>query len=67
MLDAQLQAALANPSGGAEIADIDRAMTDEAPAVVLFNPRYIDFVSTRIGNFGYHEQFRWLIGQSWIR
>jgi len=66
-LDARLRAALADPGGGAEIAAIDRAITDEAPAVVLFNPRYIDFVSARVGNFGYHEQFRWLIDQSWIR
>jgi len=34
---------------------------------VLFNLRYIDFVSARVGNFTYHNQFRWLIGQSWVR
>ncbi len=65
-LDARLQAALAH-GDQAELAAIDRAVTDQAPAVVLFNPRYIDLVSARVGNIGYHEQFRWLIGQSWIR
>ncbi len=66
-LDARLRAALAAPDGAAELAAIDRAVTDQAPAVVLFNPRYIDFVSARIGHFGYHEQFRWLVSQSWVR
>ena len=49
------------------LAVIDRALTDAAPAVVLFHPRDPDFVSARVGNFHYHEQFRWLIGQSWLK
>ena len=65
-LDVRLEAAL-ETSDASELAAIDRAVTDQAPTVVLFNPRYIDFVSARIGNFGYHEQFRWLISQSWVR
>jgi len=65
-LDARLRAALAD-TDRTELAAIDRAITDQAPAVVLFNPRYIDFVSARVGNVGYHEQFRWLIDQSWVR
>ena len=66
-LDARLQAALADPEGGAELAAIDRIVTDQAPAVVLFNPSYIDVVSARVGHVGYHEQFRWLVGQSWVQ
>ncbi len=65
-LDSRLRAALAD-ADRSELAAIDRAITDQAPAVVLFNPRYIDFVSARVGNVGYHEQFRWLIDQSWVR
>ncbi len=65
-LDARLRAALAH-GDQAELAAIDRAMTDQAPAVVLFNPLYIDMVSARVGNVGYHEQFRWLIDQSWVK
>ncbi len=65
-LDARLQAALAR-GDQAELAALDRAVTDQAPAVVLFNPRYIDLVSARVGNVGYHEQFRWLIAQSWVK
>jgi peptide/nickel transport system substrate-binding protein len=65
-LDARLQAAMAH-GDQAELAGVDRAVTDQAPAVVLFNPRYIDFMSARVGNIGYHEQFRWLVGQSWVQ
>ncbi len=65
-LDARLQAALAH-GDQAGLATVDRAMTDQAPAVILFNPRYIDFVAARVGNVGYHEQFRWLIAQSWVQ
>ena len=65
-LDAELQAALA-AGDEAGLAAVDRAITDQAPAVVLFNPRYIDLVSARVGGFGYHEAFRWLIHQSWVR
>ena len=48
-------------------AAVDRAITDQAPAVVLFSPRYIDFISARVGNYGYHEVFRWLIHRSWVQ
>jgi len=65
-LDARLRAALTR-GDQAELAAVDRAVTDQAPAVVLFNPRYIDLMAARVGNIGYHEQFRWLIGQSWVR
>ena len=49
------------------LATLDRTVTDAAPAVVLFSPRYIDVVSSRVGGYAYHEQFRWLIGQAWIK
>ena len=65
-LDARLQVALAH-GDGAGLAAVDRAMTDQAPAVILFNPRYVDLVAARVGNVGYHEQFRWLIAQSWVQ
>ncbi len=71
-IDAGLQEALdqrtRDPDGAAmRLAALDRAVTDAAPAVMLFNPRYIDVVSARIGGYQYHDQFRWLIGQSWVQ
>jgi len=41
-------------------------MTDAAPAIVLFTPRSVDIVARRVGNFAFHEQIRWMIGQAWI-
>ena len=66
-MDAALATALADPAGAPQVAALDRALTDQAPAAVLFNPRYIDFVSARVGGYAYHNQFRWLIGQAWVR
>jgi len=62
-LDAEMQAA-GNP---ADWARIDRAITDAAPVAVLFNPRYIDVTSIRLGHFIYHDQFHWLPSQAWVR
>jgi peptide/nickel transport system substrate-binding protein len=65
-LDAQVgRALLAGDMAG--IAAVDRAITDQAPAVVLFSPRYIDVVSARLGGYGYHEVFRWLVHRSWVQ
>ena len=49
------------------VAAMDRAITDAAPAVVLFAPRYIDVVSRRVDHFVYHESFRWLFQLARIR
>lgn len=46
---------------------IDRSVTDIAAFAVLFNPRYIDVTSSRVGNFFYHEQYHWLLAQSWLQ
>ena len=48
----------------AALAASDRALTDAAPAIPLFNPRYIDLVSRRVQDYAYHEVFHWLIDQS---
>jgi peptide/nickel transport system substrate-binding protein len=46
---------------------IDRMVTDQAPMVTLFNPKHIDFVSKRVGNFTFSKQFYWLVDQSWVK
>lgn len=48
-------------------AEIDRRMTDAAPLAVLFNPKHIDFVSERLGNFIFNAQFYWMVSQSWVK
>ena len=47
--------------------EIDKAMTDEAPMAVLFNPKRVDFVSKRLGNFIFNAQFYWMVSQSWVK
>ncbi len=65
-LDARVMEGIARGDWG-EVAAVDRAVTDLAPAVVLFAPRYIDVVSRRVGGYAYHEVFRWLIDRASVR
>lgn len=48
-------------------AEIDRQVTDKAPAVGLFTPKRLDFVSKRVGNFKFNPQFNWMVTQSWVQ
>jgi peptide/nickel transport system substrate-binding protein len=65
-LDARMEA-VADSGDPAGWAAIDREVTERAAFAVLFNPRYIDFVSKRVAGFFYHEQYHWLLAQSWVR
>ena len=71
-IDARMQQALAlsitDAAGADKIwSEVDRTITDAAPAAVLFVPRQIDFVSRRVGNFNFSPQDNWIITQSWVR
>lgn len=71
-LDAQIAEALAagvtNPaSANAKWAAIDKRVTDLAAAVVLFNPKRINFMSRRIKNIVISGQFQWLFAQAWVQ
>ena len=48
-------------------AKIDRQVTDQAPMATLFNPKHIDFVSKRVGNFTFSKEFYWLVAKSWVQ
>ena len=48
-------------------AQIDRMVTDQAPMVTLFNPKHVDFVSKRVGNFTFSKEFYWLVAKSWVQ
>jgi peptide/nickel transport system substrate-binding protein len=48
-------------------AEIDKAVTDKAPAAALFTPKHVDFVSKRLGNFQFNSQFYWMVTQSWVQ
>ena len=48
-------------------AKIDRMVTDAAPMATLFNPKHLDFVSKRVGNYVFSKQFYWLVDQAWVQ
>ncbi|CAN5193138.1 ABC transporter substrate-binding protein [soil metagenome] len=50
-----------------EWAEIDKAVTDMAPAAAMFTPKHVDFVSKRLGNFQFNAQYYWMITQSWVQ
>jgi peptide/nickel transport system substrate-binding protein len=54
-------------AANAEWAKIDRMVTNQAPMATLFNPKHIDVVSKRVGNFIFSKQFYWLVSQSWVQ
>ena len=71
-IDARMKAALAlgarnEQAANVEWAKIDRAVTDASPMATLFNPKHVDFVSKRVGNFTFSKQFYWLVSQSWVK
>ena len=46
---------------------VDHEMTDQAPWVDLFNPKQIDFLSKRVGNYQWNPQWYILIDQLWVK
>ncbi len=48
-------------------AQIDTALTDQAPWVPLYNPRTITATSARVGNYQYHPLSTLLLDQLWVR
>jgi peptide/nickel transport system substrate-binding protein len=48
-------------------AQIDHAVTDQAPWVDLFNPKQIDFLSSRVHGYQWNPQWYILIDQQWLK
>jgi peptide/nickel transport system substrate-binding protein len=46
---------------------IDHEIVDQAPIAALFNPKLIDFVSKRVGNYQFSKQFYMLVDQLWVQ
>jgi peptide/nickel transport system substrate-binding protein len=63
-----LKLAVTDPAAADKLwAHIDRAVMAKAPAVPLFTPKRVDFVSKRIGNYLFNAQFYWVVTQSWVQ
>ena len=68
MIDRATQLQLDDPAAaGALWAKIDRAIVDQAPYVWLMNPIAVEFVSERVGNYQYSQQWGSLLDQLWVR
>ena len=58
MIDRATQLQLDDPAAaGALWAKIDRAIVDQAPYVWLINPIAVEFVSERVGNYQFSQQW----------
>ena len=71
-IDAKMKHALATgvtdpAAANREWAAIDKLVTDQAPAAVLFTPKHLDFVSKRVRHFVFNPQYYWLHTASWIQ
>jgi peptide/nickel transport system substrate-binding protein len=57
-----------NPSGANNIwAQVDHAVTDQAPWVDMYNPKQIDFLSKRVHGYQWNPQWYILIDQQWLK
>ncbi len=60
---------LVNPTGANALwGQIDQQMMSKyAPWVPLFNPKQIDFISSRVGNYQFSRQFYMYVDQLWVK
>ncbi len=71
-IDAQMQQALATAVTDKAASDkmwanIDHEITDQAAVASLFTPKNVDFVSKRLGNYTYSDQFRMVFSKVWVQ
>ncbi len=57
-----------NPTAANAIwAQVDHAVTDQAPWVDMYNPKQIDFLSKRVHGYQWNPQWYILIDQQWLK
>ena len=71
-VDGDMKQALATAVTDPKAADalwakVDKEVTDAAPAAALFQPKRVDVVSTRVGNFMFNDSFHMLLSQVWVK
>jgi len=68
MIDRATQMQLDDPAAAGPLwAKVDRAIVDQAPYVWLANSIAVEFVSERVGNYQFSQQWRSLLDQMWVR
>jgi peptide/nickel transport system substrate-binding protein len=59
---------ITDPAAGNKIwAQVDKDVTDQAPWVSMYNPKYIDFLSTRVKGYQFSPQWYFLIDQASVK
>ncbi len=48
-------------------AEIDKAVMEQSPALPLFTPKHLDFISKRVGNFQFNSQYYFMVTQAWVQ
>jgi len=71
-VDADMKQALAtavtDPEAAAgQWAQVDKEITDAVPAVALFQPKYVDLIGKRVGNYVWSDQIHMLFSQAWVK
>jgi peptide/nickel transport system substrate-binding protein len=67
-MNAALQQGITDPSGAnTKWAAVDKAVTDQAPWVSMFNPKLLNFVSKRVKGFQFSPQWYFLIDQASVK
>jgi peptide/nickel transport system substrate-binding protein len=54
-------------AGNAMWAKVDKAVTDQAPWVAMFNPKYIDFLGSRVKGYQFSPQWYFLLDQASVK
>jgi len=68
MIDRATKMQIDDPAAAGGLwAKIDRKIVDQAPYVWLVNPIAVQFVSERVGNYQYSQQWGVLLDQLWVR
>jgi peptide/nickel transport system substrate-binding protein len=67
-MDAAANQGITDPSGAnAKWAQVDKEVTDQAPWVSMFNPKYVNFVSKDVKGFIFSPQWYFLIDQASVK
>lgn len=66
-VNAVLQTAITDPAAAnMQWAAVDKAATDASVWATMFTPKQLDFVSKRVGNFTFSDQFHLLFDKVWV-
>ena len=67
-MDAAGTKSITDPTAGnAMWAKVDRAVTDQAPWVSMFNPKWIDFLSSRVKGYQFSPQWYFMLDQASVK